>query len=78
MLFTISRASDNFLDRDLPTPEWSPHRGAVWDERIGNWIIDVPSLEYLMNLDEHSVIKVEPQDDGDRIFAFPHILIEDV
>ncbi len=50
MKFTISRSSDQFMSRPLPTQDWTPHEKAVWEKKINNWFVDLNSIEDLVRL----------------------------
>lgn len=50
MKIIISRSSDYFMDRNLPTPDWKPHDKVVWDKKINNWVLETNKIEDLYNL----------------------------
>lgn len=58
MIFTIHRCSDEFMDCDLPNPDWSPHNRAVFSVRHGNWIIDIKSVDDLIGLSRQEGIPI--------------------
>lgn len=74
MLFTVSRASDYFADCKLPSSKWCPHPDAKWSEKIGNWMIDIGSLQSLIALcNVKGVRLIVKETDGP-----PHVEIDDV
>lgn len=74
MKFTISRSSDQFMNRTLPTPEWKPYKHAKWDEKVGNWIIDLSSIKELLAIPSNREEKLILKHKSD----FAHIEIDDL
>lgn len=73
MLFTISRASDKFMDLDHPTPDWRPHAEAAWHPHYRDWMIDIELPEHLAGLVDGGRLVVTTGADG-----VPHIEIDDL
>lgn len=50
MIFTISRASDQFRSADLPSIDFCPHKAAIWNKETKNWHINIKNIDQIRNL----------------------------
>lgn len=80
MRFTISRVSDQFRESSSPTPEWSPHGAAEWDNVLRDWVITLATPLQLLTLveGERGARLVVSLARPGRDTGLPHIEIDDL
>lgn len=64
MRFIITRTSDSFRECPLPDKSLSPHPRALWDEEKKTWIVNLISLEHLVDLCDKEISLVLRRKDG--------------